>query len=71
MDSQNLEAIMNVIITKVSELQQSLLINSLTNVANNPMYSEEARRTAVMRVENLLNLNRRQEFDESQDIAFR
>ena len=55
--------------TKVNELQRSLLINSLTNVANNPMYSEEARRTAASRVENLLSLVSTHSFVDDQELG--
>ena len=69
MDNQSLNEIVAFINTKVNELQRSLLINSLTNVANNPMYSEEARRTAASRVENLLSLVSTHSFVDDQDLG--
>ena len=48
----------------IRELRESLLINSLTNVANSEMYPLEVREDAARRVQTLLGLFETQNFVE-------
>ena len=48
----------------IRELRESLLINSLTNVANSEMYPLEVRQEAARRVQTLLGLFKTQNFVE-------
>ena len=52
----------------IRELRESLLINSLTNVANSEMYPLEAREDAARRVQTLLGLAQTQNFVEEQNL---
>ena len=53
--------------TKLDSLETMLLINSLTNVVNSPMYSDEVRKSAALKVEELLGLALNRNFSESQE----
>lgn len=46
----------------IRSLREALLVNSLTNIVNSPLYSDEVRKEAVMRVENLLGLSASKDF---------
>ena len=48
----------------IRELRESLLINSLTNIANSEMYPLEVREDAARKVQNLLGLEQTQNFVE-------
>ena len=52
---------------KLDSLETMLLVNSLTNVVNSPMYSDEVRKTAALKVEELLGLALNRNFSESQE----
>lgn len=52
----NEENLMNMENT-IKGLREALLINSLTNIVNSPLYSDEVRKEAAMRVKNLLGLS--------------
>lgn len=52
---------------KLDSLETMLLINSLTNVVNSPMYSDEVRKSAALKVEELLGLALNRNFSESQE----
>ena len=51
----NEESLMN-LENSIKSLREAILVNSLTNIVNSPLYSDEVRKEAVMRVENLLGL---------------
>lgn len=51
----------------IRELRESMLINSLTNVANSEMYPLEVREDAARRVQTLLGLAQSQNFVETQE----
>lgn len=59
MDEQNLDSMEN----SIRVLKEALLINSLTNVVNSPLYSDEARKEAAIRVESLLGLSKVKDFE--------
>lgn len=52
---------------KLDSLETMLLVNSLTNVVNSPMYSDEVRKSAALKVEELLGLALNRNFSESQE----
>lgn len=54
---------------KLDSLETMLLINSLTNVVNSPMYSDEVRKSAALKVEELLGLALNREFSEQQEVG--
>ena len=54
---------------KLDSLEKMLLVNSLTNVVNSPMYSDEVRKTAALKVEELLGLALNREFSEQQEVG--
>ena len=51
----NEESLMN-LENSIKSLREAILVNSLTNIVNSPLYSDEVRKEAAMRVENLLGL---------------
>ena len=53
--------------TKLDSLEKMIFINSLTNIVNNEMYSAEVRKTAALKVEELLGLSSNREFSEQQE----
>ena len=54
---------------KLDSLETMLLVNSLTNVVNSPMYSDEVRKTAALKVEELLGLALNREISEQQEVG--
>lgn len=52
---------------KLDSLEKMIFINSLTNIVNNEMYSAEVRKTAALKVEELLGLSSNREFSEQQE----
>ena len=57
----NEESLMN-LENSIKSLREAILVNSLTNIVNSPLYSDEVRKEAAMRVENLLGLAGVKEF---------
>ena len=57
----NEEVLMNME-NSIRSLREALLVNSLTNIVNSPLYSDEVRKKAAMRVENLLGLSASKDF---------
>lgn len=57
----NEEVLMNME-NSIRSLREALLVNSLTNIVNSPLYSYEVRKEAAMRVENLLGLSASKDF---------
>lgn len=57
----NEEVLMNME-NSIRSLREALLVNSLTNIVNSPLYSDEVRKEAAMRVENLLGLSASKDF---------
>ena len=57
----NEEVLMNME-NSIRSLREALLVNSLTNIVNSPLYSEEVRKEAAMRVEILLGLSASKDF---------
>ena len=51
----NEESLMN-LENSIKSLREAILVNSLTNIVNSPLYYDEVRKEAAMRVENLLGL---------------
>ena len=43
-------------------MNEEVLMNSLTNIVNSHLYSDEVRKEAAMRVENLLGLSASKDF---------
>ena len=57
----NEESLMN-LENSIKSLREAILVNSFTNIVNSPLYSDEVRKEAAMRVENLLGLAGVKEF---------
>ena len=57
----NEEVLMNME-NSIRSLREALLVNSLTNIVNSPLSSDEVRKKAAMRVENLLGLSASKDF---------
>lgn len=57
----NEEVLMNME-NSIRSLREALLVNSLTNIVNSPLYSDEVRKESAMRVENLLGLSASKDF---------
>ncbi len=58
----NEEVLMNME-NSIRSLREALLVNSLTNIVNSPLYSDEVRKEAAIRVESLLGLSKVKDFE--------
>ena len=59
---------LSVLEQNIRELRESMLINSLTNIASCEIYPLEAREDAARRVQTLLGLAQTQNFIEEQNL---